>query len=185
MLGSQAKMTSEAPVRQTLGESQAMDVSLRQFKTEDLQIHEKWCVEINAQQYMSRFYPRAFKGKNAENPGLYEWYVIMADGEDIGTIWLERNGQQDNTVTLGILIGRQNKLGAGIGRKAIPLAIEQASKTLHFEAVQLNVRKANTRAIACYEYCGFKAVNQGIKDSQTGEEIEFLEMRLCLSSHKQ
>ena len=157
-----------------------MGISLRQFTTEDLQAYKNWRDEIGARKYMSRFYPRAFGGREIENPGFYEWYVIAVAGVDVGTIWLEKEKSQDTVVTLGILIGKQDKLGAGIGRKAIPLAVEQAHKTLDFEAVRLNVRRANARAIACYKYCGFQVVNEGSKVNQDGNEILFLEMRLSL-----
>jgi RimJ/RimL family protein N-acetyltransferase len=159
-----------------------MIVSLRRFKTKDLQVYEDWRVEIDANQYMSRFCPRAFNGKDVTDTGLYEWYVIMVDGEDVGTVWLEKNGLQDPVATLGILIGKRVRLGTGIGRKVIPLAIEQAHKVLSFEAVQLNVRKANARAIGCYKHCGFQVVDQGSKVGTDGEKIEYLKMELSFFS---
>lgn len=158
-----------------------MAISLRQFKTEDLAVYEHWCAEIDANQYMSRFCPRAFNGRDVTDTSLYEWYVIMVDGEDVGTVWLERNGLYDTVVTLGILIGKRVLLGTGIGREAIPLAIEQARKTLFFESVQLNVRRTNARAIACYKHCGFQVVDQRSKVGTDGEKIEYLKMQLSFS----
>lgn len=157
-----------------------MDISLRQFATEDLQTYKNWRDLIDARQYMSRFYPRAFGGGEVENPGIYEWYMIAADGVDVGTIWLEKEKPHSTVVTLGIIIGAQDRLGIGIGRKTIPLAIKQARTTLGFEAVRLNVRKINARAIACYKYCGFQVVNEGNKTNPAGKAIPFLEMQLFL-----
>jgi RimJ/RimL family protein N-acetyltransferase len=159
-----------------------MNISLKKFTAKDLQAHESWRHEIGASQYMSRLYPRAFNGKDVKDLDLYMWYVIVADNADIGTIWLEKNKPHDTVVTLGILIGKRDKLGIGIGRKVIPLAIRQANQTLDFEAVRLDVRKANVRAIACYKYCGFTIVREGIKVNPEGEEIPFFEMYLPLAN---
>jgi RimJ/RimL family protein N-acetyltransferase len=118
---------------------------------------------------------------DVEELSFCEWYVIVVDGEDVGTIWLERSGQQDAVATLGVFIGRRGRLGIGIGRQVIPLAIQRARKALEFETVQLHVRTANVRAIACYEKCGFEVVDQGSKVGAEGEEIDYLKMQLCLS----
>jgi len=156
-------------------------VSLRKFTFEDLVAYENWLDEIDAGQYMSLFYPKAFNGKDIDNPMLYVWYVIVADGVDVGTIWLEKDHPKDNVATLGILIGRQDKLGRGIGTKAIPLAIKQSQRALAFKSVQLNVRKTNVRAIACYKRCGFKIVGEGQKMNKGEKEISFLKMGFPVS----
>jgi RimJ/RimL family protein N-acetyltransferase len=161
-----------------------MTISLRKFTDKDLQVYKNWIEEIRVHQYMSRFYPRNFNGRDVENSNLYVWYIIVLDGSDVGTIWLEKENTQNTFVTLGILIGQEDKLGTGIGRKAIPIAIKQASEALSFKAVTLNVRKTNTRAIDCYEYCGFKIVKEGQKINQQGEKISFFEMQLSLSTQK-
>jgi len=82
---------------------------------------------------------------------------------------------------LGILLGRQDKLGRGIGTKAIPLAIKQSQQVLAFKSVELNVRKTNVRAIACYKHCGFAIVGEEQKVSKEEEKISFFKMGLSLS----
>lgn len=159
-----------------------MAVSLRQFEPEDLAVYERWRAEINAGQYMSRFWPRTFEGQEVERPGLYAWYVIVFDGVDVGTVWLEKDRPRDTVATLGILIGRRERLGTGIGREAIRLAIAQARERLGFDTVRLNVRETNGRAIACYRRCGFEVIRRGRKLNPQGEEIAFFEMRLRLDT---
>ena len=158
-----------------------MKVSLRKFSFEDLVVYENWRDEIDARQYMSQFYPKAFNGKDTDNPTLYVWYVIVVDGVEVGTIWLEKDHPKDNVATLVILMGRQDKLGRGIGTRAIPLAIKQSQKALAFKSVQLSVRKTNVRAIACYKHCGFTIVGEGQKVNKEDEEISFFKMGFPLS----
>ena len=158
-----------------------MKVSLRKFTFEDLGAYENWRDEIDARQYMSQFYPKAFNGKDTDNPTLYVWYVIVVNRVDVGTIWLEKDHPTDNVVTLGILIGRQDKLGQGIGTKAIPLAIKQSQRALAFKSVELNVRKTNVRAIACYKHCGFTIVGDAQKVNKEEEKISFFKMSFPLS----
>ena len=154
-----------------------MKISLRQFQTDDLQIYESWRNEINAQDYMSNFYPHSFNGEVVTSSNQFAWFIIEADDTEVGTIWLEKEKAADSFATLGIVIGCPDKLGIGIGQRAIPLAIEAARTKLKFEGVRLFVRQNNYRAIACYKACDFKIVNEGIKVNQKGEEINFFEMQ--------
>ncbi len=158
-----------------------MKISLRKFTFKDLLAYENWRDEINTRQYMSQFVPKAFNGRDTDNATLYVWYVIVVDGVDVGTIWLEKDHPKDNVATLGILIGRQDKLGQGIGTKAIPLAIKQSQRALAFKSVELNVRKTNVRAIACYKHCGFSIVGEGQKVNKEKEKIPFFKMAFSLS----
>jgi RimJ/RimL family protein N-acetyltransferase len=151
---------------------------LRDLTTNDLPTYEQWCRDIDASQYMSRRHPQGFHSENVEASDLYVWYVIEVDGMGVGAIWLEKDHGEDTSVTLGILIGEQAKLGQGIGRAAIELGIKEAHSRLDFDTVQLNVRKSNTRAIRCYESCGFSLIREGDKIGQHGEKIPFLEMSL-------
>jgi RimJ/RimL family protein N-acetyltransferase len=158
-----------------------MKVSLRKFTFKDLVPYQNWRDEIDARQYMSQFYPKAFNGRDTDNPTLYVWYVIVVDGVDVGTIWLEKDHPKDNLASLGILIGRQDKFGQGIGTKAIPLAIKQSQWALAFKSVELNVRKTNVRAIACYKHCGFTIVGEAQKVNKEKEKISFFKMGFTLS----
>lgn len=156
-------------------------ITLRNFTIHDLEVYEAWRKEIGAHLYMSRFFPRAFDGENAEKPGYYAWYVIMADGVDVGVVWLEKDSPGDDEATLGIMIGLGSRIGIGIGTQAIRLAIEQAHMALGFKAVSLNVRKTNTRAIRCYEHCGFVVTGGGGKLAEGGAAVPFYKMKLTLA----
>jgi RimJ/RimL family protein N-acetyltransferase len=133
-----------------------MNIIFRQFRTDDLIIYENWRNEINAQHYMSNFYPHVFNGEIITDSNLCVWCVIVLDGAEVGTIWLEKENLHDSLVSLGIIIGHPDKLEIGIGQRVIPLAIELAHTKLRFEEIRLYVRKTNSRAIACYKAVSFR-----------------------------
>lgn len=145
-----------------------MPVSLRPFLESDRALLAEWVEGIQAAQYMSRFEP---------NRPVRAWYVIQVAGRPVGTVWLEKESPDDPQAILGILIGRSDCLGRGIGRAAIDLAIAAAQPELHFSSVRLNVRRGNARAVACYRRCGFEITREGEGRNQHGELIRFYEMR--------
>jgi RimJ/RimL family protein N-acetyltransferase len=158
-----------------------MKISLRPFTSCDLETCEKWARDIEAEQFQSRYYPRSFNGKDISGNDLLRcWYIILVDDEEVGTVWLEKNTADAVVGILGIMIGRKEKFGKGIGRIAIFQAIEQARDQLGYCSVELNVRKGNIRAIACYQHCGFVAIREGIKISKDGKEVPYQTMKLDL-----
>ena len=155
-----------------------MNITFRQFRTDDLLLYENWRNEINLQHHMSNFYPPQFNGEIVTSSNLYVWYVILVDGTEVGTIWLEKEKLHDMLVSLGIMIGHPDKLGIGLGQQVIPLAIELAHTKLRFEGVQLRVRKTNFRAIGCYKACGFRIIGEETYTNKKGGEISFFEMHM-------
>lgn len=135
-----------------------------------------------AEQYQSRYWPQAFSGRDFSGDGvLWAWYLIIVDGEEVGTIWLEKENPNAKKVVLGIMLGREDKFGKGIGREAIRMALEQAQKQLGYQSVELHVRQENARAIACYQRCGFLIVRERVKVAKTGRKIPYYVMKLDLN----
>ena len=153
-----------------------MEILLKKINNSDICQIKQWIKDIEADNYMSRFYPKAFDGK-IEDTGVYLWFVIVAGEYNIGTIWVERDTIDTNEATLGIFIGVKDKFGQGIGRIAIGKIIELSVKKWKLKAIRLNVRKDNKRAIKCYESCNFIIVGEGTKLNSNGQFIEFFEMR--------
>ncbi|KAF0106112.1 MAG: hypothetical protein FD147_2584 [Chloroflexi bacterium] len=68
-----------------------MGLSLRPFTSNDIGMCEKLAQNIVSEQYQSRYYPHSFNGKDfSSNEVLWSWYIIIADREEVGTIWLEK-----------------------------------------------------------------------------------------------
>ena len=158
-----------------------MELFLRKVNEADIKKIQQWVGCIKASDYMSRFYPKAFKGK-IKDIELYLWFIIVVDDYDVGTIWVEKDNLDAEEATLGIFIGIKEKQGQGIGQVAIKKIIEFACKEWCIKAINLNVRKNNQRAIKCYENCGFLVVGEGTKVNDNNQTIEFYKMRFGLSS---
>jgi RimJ/RimL family protein N-acetyltransferase len=158
-----------------------MSIILRPITFRDIETCQHWAREIKVEQYQSRFYPKTFNGNDISGYDLLRcWYIILADSEEVGTVWLEKHAVEDEVAILGIMLGNKEKFGKGIGRAAILQTIKQSRPQLGFLAVELNVRKINSRAIACYRHCGFNTICDGIKIGKDGNEIPYLTMRLDL-----
>ena len=165
-----------------------MKVSLRPFEENDLLSLQMWAEEIEAQRFMSRILPHKSDQYLNSQESLLAWYVIRVDDQNVGVVWLEKAAKNDEIATLGILIGKNNLLGQGIGEQAINLAIEKSWDEIYFRSVHVYVRESNTRAIRCYRKCGFMEIFRGTKLVDGTIEIPFIkmELRLNLSSiHKE
>jgi len=158
-----------------------MNISLRPFTQADIETCNQWAIDIDAEQYQSRIFPRAFNGRDLfGGAGLWTWYVILVDGEDAGTVWLEKETPEADKAILGILLGKKELFGRGIGREAIRQAIQQAQDSLGFHSVVLTVRQDNDRAIASYRHVGFIITGDGIKTREDGSQVPFYAMTLDL-----
>src|SRR4030042_439432 len=137
-----------------------MTVTLRLFSYDDLEHHIAWAEAIDARSYMSRIFPKRFDSNLIDNNLYFCWYIIIYNGLDVGSIWLEKQNLGENVAQLGILIGNEELFGKGIGRRAIEQAILKSLSKMPASTVRLNVRKNNKRAQSCYKACGFYIVDQ-------------------------
>ena len=155
-------------------------VDLRPFETPDIALLATWAKRIGADAYMSRTRPaRSRPYQLCPEAGLL-WYVVRVDGKDVGTIWLEQESDS-SCASLGVLLGDEALFGHGIGNEAVRIVIERArAGDLQVRTLTLHVRRGNSRAIACYEKCGFATVGSGRKLLADGAVIEFLRMERSL-----
>lgn len=83
-------------------------------------------------------------------------WIIENDGDLIGSIRLNNVNQIDKKARLGIGLASHEQLGRGFGRGAIALLLDHAFGEMGLNRVYLRVIEYNTRAIRCYESCGFR-----------------------------
>ena len=160
-----------------------MEISLRSFTLDDIHSLKQWALDIEVEKYQSRIFPRAFNDRDfSGSDGLWAWYVILADGEEAGTVWLEKETPESEQAILGIMLANKKYFGKGIGRQAILMVIEQALESLGFNRVVLTVRRDNTRAIASYQRVGFTISEEGIREYQDGTRIPYYFMELDLDA---
>jgi RimJ/RimL family protein N-acetyltransferase len=158
-----------------------MHVALRRFVEADLPSLDLWREGISADRYMEKLAPAAFESAGFAGWGTeFVWYVISADGLDLGCVWIESKKNQRNVGILGIVIGRPDFLGKGLGRNAVRKAVIQGRLFLGYDIVRLHVRQLNERAIACYASCGFVITGEGAKSVEAVGKVPFYRMELFL-----
>ncbi|MCK5785726.1 MAG: GNAT family N-acetyltransferase [Candidatus Sabulitectum sp.] len=155
-----------------------MNLSLRRFEEKDLAHLDAWSHAVGAHKYMQKITPL-----NYSSPGDLDhwgtdfvWFAITVNGEAIGGVWIDRRRPGDTLGILGILIGRPDILGKGIGRRSIETAIREAVQVLGISRVRLTVRKANERAIRAYRSTGFEVTGEGTATLEDGTSVPFYRM---------
>jgi ribosomal protein S18 acetylase RimI-like enzyme len=110
------------------------------------------------------------------------WYVIVADGHDVGTVWVEHIASPSEG-RLGVFLGDPADLSRGIGQAAVRLAVRDYQTAFPADPVTLHVRASNDLAMGCYRAVGFEVVDSGEKVLSSGERISFQTMALSPTSH--
>jgi ribosomal protein S18 acetylase RimI-like enzyme len=150
--------------------------SLRPVAADDQANRQRWAGF--AAGHMSRTHPLdATADRHAPTSGLY-WYVIVADGLDVGTVWVELPPAAGEAV-LGVFLCDAAHLGRGIGTAAVELALAEFRAARPGLPVALRVRRTNERAIACYRRAGFTVTGSGIKSLPSGEAVPYYSMVLA------
>ena len=88
--------------------------------------------------------------------GILIAFRIIKNDKMIGTVSLEKIDNINRTATLGIFIGDKNYRSQGYGTEAIKLLLEYGFKYMNLYNISLDLMEFNTRALKCYEKCGFK-----------------------------
>ena len=150
-------------------------IVLRDVAGSDESMYQALQSDLDLTDYLSRFCPYNSSVANYDTSKVC-WFIIEEDTNCIGSIWLERDAQEPDTVILGIFISGKNSRGRGIGSYAIREAIRISKQRMPFRYVRLNVRRNNLRAIRCYEKCGFKVCGEGQKNAKNGSIIDYYRM---------
>lgn len=127
-------------------------IQLRPFAIEDLVLWDKWNSLVDFSIYQTHLFPEGFNRDRVED---YLVFIIQADLEPIGSIWLEEINSRESA-WLGLFIGDHAYWNQGIGSLAIKMLVEDAFSKLGLKSIYLKVREENQRAIRCYEKVGFK-----------------------------
>ncbi len=155
-----------------------MNMSLRRFEECDLVKLDSWSHAVGAHKYMQKVTPLNYSSPDdLNNWGKdFVWFAIAIDDIAIGGVWVDRRRPGDTLGILGIIIGRPDILGKGIGRRSISMAIEEAVRILGITRIRLTVRKANERAIRAYRSVGFEVSGEGKIALEDGTIIPFYRM---------
>lgn len=91
------------------------------------------------------------------------------DGEAVGFFCYSVN-VENNTGFFRFVIVDAGRRGLGYGKKMMQTALRYAFEITDVEAVRLNVFAENSRAISCYEQCGFQVQSVVEKAFAYGDE---------------
>ena len=148
-----------------------LKIRMRSTTEGDISLIETWAQAIDSGQFMSRYLP--------DRARVVLWKIVIVDGVEIGTAWVERKVEQPNVVFLGILLSDPQLLGKRIGHTVICDLISAVRAIAGDVAIRLNVRGNNERAIACYKRCGFEQIAIGEITDGDGRVFPTLTMELA------
>ena len=156
-----------------------MDVKLRRPATGDAEaraafgyhpeVMRGFGVALDAPKPMTSQEAQAWVARIEENPHAS---VILHGGALVGQINLFHVNPVDSWANLAIAIVDPVKLGQGIGREAIRRQLATAFGDLKLHRVAVRVLASNTRAIRCYEKCGFVLEGRERESARLGERWE-------------
>jgi len=152
-----------------------MNIQFRSVTQPDIYKFPLWYERIEGPGLFSNFIPTTFK--TFEDLNVLLWFIILDDEDEIGTIWFERKDPDRMDYDLGIYLNRIDLFGKGIGSKVIKSAMNTILSEKDLQALFLDVRKENMRAIQCYKKAGFEIIHDGEKTTSWGK-IEFYRMQL-------
>ncbi|MGE5508115.1 MAG: GNAT family N-acetyltransferase [Chitinophagales bacterium] len=144
-------------------------VLLREFRRSDLAELRKWVNDEETNRYLGFWtFPQTEEqtleylerqlGREAPFTDI-ELVITLKDdpeGTYIGGVGLHGIDWRNRNAELGIVIGRKELQGQGLGTEAIRLMLGYAFDFLNLHKVNLVYFEYNARGRRCYEKCGFK-----------------------------
>jgi RimJ/RimL family protein N-acetyltransferase len=82
-------------------------------------------------------------------------WIVEHDGKFLGEVRLDAVDRDAGQARLAVGFYDPSKLGQGLGRQAVRLALAHAFEKLGLTKIWLRVLEYNQRAIRCYRACGF------------------------------
>ena len=144
-------------------------IVLREFRKEDVAPIQAWVGNEEITRYLgfvmfpqsleetTSFVERQLVRKGTPDEGVF--VIALRDDpglEYIGAVGFHGISWRNRHCELGIVIGREDLLGKGLGAEAIRLALGFAFDFLNMHKVNLTVFEYNERGRRCYAGCGFK-----------------------------
>jgi len=137
-------------------------VRLRAIERSDVPTFVRWLNDPEVTQYLAMYMPmsqareeRWFEAQLEDRDGFILGIEAL-DGKLIGNLGLDRIDWKNSNAMLGIVIGEKEYWGQGYGTDAITAMLGFAFQQMNLHRVYLPTYEYNTRAIRCYEKCGFK-----------------------------
>jgi RimJ/RimL family protein N-acetyltransferase len=141
-------------------------IVLREYLMEDLPYMREWVNDPEITSYLadsftfphSLYETENFLRMMIEGRGENKGFVIAEKYSNayLGQVDLHHMDYKNRCASLGIVIGRKERLNQGYGKEAVKLLTWFAFQSLNFNRLELDVYDFNERAYRCYLRCGFK-----------------------------
>jgi RimJ/RimL family protein N-acetyltransferase len=139
-------------------------VRLRAPEMADLDRYYDWINDREVTRHLVVRYPVAYQAEeewlrgHASKPLSYDhvWFAVdTKDGVHIGGINFHVVRPENRNARLGIMIGDKAHWSQGYGTDAMLTLLRFGFDEMNLHRIDLTVDAENTRAIRCYEKCGF------------------------------
>lgn len=138
-------------------------VRLRAYREDDLKNSIAWLNNGGVTRYLHHMRPWSVveergwieRAMRNDDPSAVTLVVETADGEYAGAIGLMHVDLRNRSAEAGIVIGRPEDWGRGLGTEAMLLLLRHSFEELNLHRVMLRVYTFNERAIRSYQKLGF------------------------------
>ena len=159
------------------------EVTIRPITYDDTENIIKW---RNSEYVNSRFIDRRLFTKESHEAWLKNYvetgrvaqFIILLDGEAVGSVYLRDIDTDTKEAEYGIFIGEESARGKGVGTKSAKLILKYAFEELGLKKIFLRVLKNNPGAVRSYEKAGFKKIDRVDTLTVDGETLEVIFMEL-------
>ena len=159
------------------------EVTIRPITYDDTENIVKW---RNSEYVNSRFIDRRLFTKESHEAWLKTYveagkvaqFIILLNGEAVGSVYLRDIDLDTKEAEYGIFIGEESARGKGVGTKSAKLILKYAFEELGLKKIFLRVFKDNPGAVRSYEKAGFKKIDRVDTLTIDGETLEVIFMEL-------
>ena len=138
-------------------------VRLRAFREDDLKNSVAWLNNPAVTRFLLQMRPWSLVEEKAwidrvmrnEDPTAVNFVVETTDGEYVGSTGLMHIDRRNRSAEAGIVIGRPEEWGRGLGTDAMKALLRHGFEELNLHRVALRVYTFNERAIRSYQKLGF------------------------------
>lgn len=142
-------------------------VYLAPMEVEDAPLYVRWLNDPEISVYLNAFNvtiglerEKEFLAQSLKEQRPEFGIRLVADDTLIGNCGIVNIDTVNRKAEIGIFIGEQDLLGQGYGREAVMLLLDYGFNILNLNNIYLRPYAFNTRAIRCYEACGFQVAGR-------------------------
>jgi RimJ/RimL family protein N-acetyltransferase len=138
-------------------------VRLRDFREDDLKNSVAWLNNSAVTRFLNHMRPWSLVEEKTwlerimrnEDPSSSTFVIETADGEYVGSTGLVHIDPRNRSAEAGIVVGRTEEWGRGLGTDAMKTLLRYAFEELNLHRVSLRVYSFNERGLRSYRKLGF------------------------------